>query len=198
MNIYQYKIFQGQKWLKVFSHDNRNGKQFNYPDEALSFLNDLDRFSILSEISNRDKISNSFYFLIEFSPNDLFITWKQNDNPLTINESQIEATTVPGFKLLKWNCNITSFGGLARTSLSNHCIPSLLSGNINSDQWYYAIGVVESCQTGFDHKDQLPGPMSAVEQTTLWIRVSNYTCLQRKITIHTYIMIVLFVILSKQ
>ena len=68
MSIYEYQTFHGQKWLKIFKHDIRKGKQFSTPEEALYFVtDDPDRFSILTEVTNRDKFGNSFYFMFKFN-----------------------------------------------------------------------------------------------------------------------------------
>ena len=179
MSIYQYKNFHGRRWLRIFSHDIRNGKQFSKIDDALYIINDSDRFSILSEVTNRDKFGESFYFMLEFNSSELFIIWKQNDNPLEINESQLETSYVPGFLILENNTKTTGFGGLARTNRTP-CIPSLLSSNINSIHWFYAIGVVENCEGGYSHTNRLPGPNAAVYQTSLWIKVQYFTCLPRR------------------
>ena len=182
MVLYEYKFFQERKWLKVFYHDIRAGIHFNTIDDARYLVGDENRFSILSEITDRDKIHNYFYFLFEFNSSDLFVSWRQFDNPLTISEKDIDRDSVPGFRILSTNCNNTQFGGLAKT-YREPCIPSLLSGNINHHRWYYAVGVIADCDGDYEHAHRLPGPSySEVYQTTLWMQVPYYTCLRQKIT----------------
>ena len=205
---YQYKYFQNEKWLKVFSHDFSQEKSFFTKEEALYCVNHPTKYSILSLINKRDRIrfkeySDYFYeFLYEFTASNhsfYYIKWIQSNNPLNQNED-IEDTLVPGFKNLSSNFHDSKFGGLAKTTMDlSGCIPTFINGQLNDLQWYYAIGMYTPCQTTWDY-NYIPGSyLSTAILAKLWIRVPiGLTCYQSKFALKSFLLFITLVYESQQ
>ena len=179
-----YKNFQGAYWLKIFSHDVSNHVEFDNKEEALFVVDQKDKFSILSQINQRDKVfHNSYEFLLEYEQSKYYIRWRQDENPLEINENDQKSNQVAGLTNISSNIDHSIFGGLALTQ-RDPCIPSLLSGNLNSVDWFFAIGMYKDCNGGWNH-ETIPGPSPSMKtkQTDLWIRIKHILTCQKDVQI---------------
>ena len=178
-----YKTFQGAYWLKIFSHDISNHVEFNSKEEALFVTDQKDKFSILSQINKRDKVfHNSYEFLLEYEWSKYYIRWRQDDNPIEIYENDQNSNQVAGLTNISSNIEHPIFGGLALTQRDTYD-PSLLNGDIKSNNWHFAIGMYKDCYGEWNH-DTIPSPPSmTIKQTDLWIRIKHVLTCQKHLQI---------------
>ena len=168
-----YKKFNNKLWLQIFYHDISTTKEYYNNYDSLYFYdpNKPNKFSILINITDELKISNSFEFLIEYDEKD-YVQWKQKYNPL-FEEESANKSKVDGFEFID-DIQDTKFGGLSRTTISyDGCTPSLLNGNIDNRDWYYAIGMYNqsTCKGAWNH-NYLPGiKLHSYNEVSLWLRV---------------------------
>ena len=156
---YEYKIFKGASWLKIYYQDLDVGK-LNSINEARS-CNEPGKYSILEEARNITHHGNDSYeFLLEYPGLVGFNRWLQSNYPLDAkNENVI------GFVNISCTWTVEYWGGLGLST--NGC--TLLDGSIRSTRWHYAIGMKYNCSSSYQSK--FPGPGQARSKVYLWMRV---------------------------
>ena len=191
-NVLKYRFFNDKLWLLVFFHDISTTKEFfNNHYESLYFFDDNkpNKFSIIGNITDYNKIDGSFEFFIEYDEKD-YVQWKQSHNPI-IEEENSKKKLVQGYEFIN-GIEDNEFGGLARTTFDiQGCLPSLLNGYINVVSWCYAIGMYYEnvCYGDYDHVT-LPGiKHKRYHSVSLWLRVldkfsfastcNKHTCIAR-------------------
>ena len=159
---YEYKVFRGASWLKIYYQD-VDIAIFNDINDAKS-CNEPGKYSILEEAKTIPHYENAYFeFLLEYPGFAGFNRWKQSVYPLdTIDEDVGEFVSVS----CTWTQN--SWKGLGKST--HGC--SLLDGSIGTDNWYYAIGMKEKCDSGI-YNHSFPGPTKPHQKVYLWMRVPN-------------------------
>ena len=159
------KEFDGAKWLRVFHHNNLNGKEL-WSSVSQSNLSDgydtVHRQSILSYLNNYQS-KDGFEFLLEYSDLTGYNRWKQSSNPLTITKNS-SMKKVPGYTPIKISWDSNGWAGLAKSNNGT----SLLDGSVGSNENFYAIGATSTWNGG------IMGPGSVTKGSVdLWIRIDN-------------------------
>ena len=202
---YTFKFFEGEKWVKIFSHD-YNVQSFFTESEALH-CNQQYKYSILDTINSRNKIKQygGYYyeFLYEYTKTDSslsFVRWIQSNNPLQQDEEIEGSNKVPGFRKISKNFEDDKFGGLAKTTMERYSkgyISSLLNGIMNNSEWYYAIGIYPPCEGTDWNYDYIPASQSQQTKIVfLWMRVLKQLTCQKAFHIYCSIIVYLSIILD--
>ena len=158
---YEYKIFRGASWLKIYYQDADIGN-FTNTEDARS-CNEAGKYSILEEARNIHHYWNSTYeFLLEYPGLQGFNRWQQSIYPLDASNDDVG-------EFFNVSCSWTGnyWKGLQKSSYG--C--TLLEGSIGHWTWYYAIGAKANCEPGF--RRYFPGPSGALSKVYLWMRVPN-------------------------
>ena len=185
----EIKKYDNSFWLKVFSHFNADGA-FGFEDEneAKYCINDEHKYSILSDINSRYRISGLYEFIIEYPELGTYNRWKQEDNPLDITED-IQSETVSKFDPIETKAQNTEWGGLIRTRNDLNgfpSAPSLLNGSPGSEGWFFAIGQYKGMLWTYEETKvkSIPSNDQPVNFVSLWIRLPNHIFCTYKQSIH--------------
>ena len=158
---YEYKIFIGASWLKIYHQDADIGV-YSSIDEARS-CNAPGKYSILEEARDiKHHGSNSYEFLLEYPGLKGFNRWRQSNYPLDAKDEN-----VIGFVNVSCTWTVQYWQGLGLSSYGS----VLLDGSIRHSNWYYTIGMVENCDKDYPHN--FPGPGQAYSKIYLWMRVPD-------------------------
>ena len=167
---YYFKTWEGRRWLRLVYH-NSTAADFSNENEALYSMNP-NKYSILSELTDALKVNKSFEFHLEYS--SYAVHWKQNDNPLLIDENDLNSGEVDG--LVVFQNNGMRFTGLARSTIKYmNVICTLLDGNSNS-LWWYAVGMYSYSRSVW-LSQYIPGAGTTEEWMSLRVRVPNNFCM---------------------
>ena len=176
LSLYEYTYIEGVQWLKIFRHKmNTVGGGFNSFEEA-SFVNETNKFSILSFIDSKYKIKGKYEFLLKYPDSKGYNRWRQSLFPLNEYDSN-DKTCAKGYRSIHIDWNQNNWCGLMRSMNRTDikCIPSLLDGTIGNDNWFYSIGTMNNCS--INYKDNIPGPAGCMSEVILYIRNPNFnTC----------------------
>ena len=167
---YYFKTWKRSRWLRLV-YQNTLFEGFLNENEALYSMNP-NKYSILSELTDALKYNNSFEFHLEYP--SYKIHWRQNDNPLQINESKLTNGAVNGLDIITNKTDGNKFTGLARsTVLLNNATSTFLDGTCGSS-WWYAVCMYKETEVNWK-KSEIPGAVSAGEKwMSLWVRVPGY------------------------
>ena len=162
---YEYKIFKGASWKKIFFQDSNIGSYDDIYDALDS--NKPGMYSILKEASSSDHYGdNSYEFLLEYPEKKGYNRWKQNIFP-TEQPYDNSMEVVPGYFNISTTWTWNSWGGLARSP----CQCVLLDGSIGSGFWFYSIGHKGNCDSYYN--TTFPGPTGRVTKVYLWMRIKD-------------------------
>ena len=176
IGIYQIGFFKESSWLKVFHHSFENKAFFLNENEA-SYIISKDKYSILSNITNKFKISHKFEFLLVYpeSNQDVYFHWKQSKNPIYDNETTNDKKA-SGFQHIDKNTDKDySWGGLVKTCIpANGKIKTFINGNPGIDEWYFAIGMYENADSRW-HQEGIPSYINNVgcQYVSLWLKIPS-------------------------
>ena len=158
---YEYKIFRGASWLKIFYQDADLGN-FTEVDQAKS-CNETGKFSILEKARDMHHYwSDKYEFLLEYPSLQGFNRWQQSIYPLDASNDDVGE-----FFNVSCSWTVNYWKGLQR--YTNGC--ALLEGSIGNYRWYYAIGMKVNCHRDWPH--YFPGPSGKQSKVYLWMRVPD-------------------------
>ena len=176
--IYEFGSRKGICWLKIFyqKYDKNEENLFINEEEAnYTISNNINKYSILSNISDEYQIDDHYEFLLLYPENSTYFRWQQKKFPLE-EEENVSNTTASGFKLISNSTEGHKFGGLVKSTIpdSDNLINSLLDGNPGSAEWYFCIGLYK-----YSHPKWLssgiPSFIAGFDKPTnvvsLWIRL---------------------------
>ena len=165
---YYFKIWNESRWLKLFYHNFEPYNGFRDDNEALK-SNVPNKYSILYKLDDNLKYRGVFEFLLEYP--SYTIHWKQDDNPITLDEKNYNV--VPGLFVYPCTANIASFKGLALSTIELGGVKNtFLDGIPGHGNWHYAVGMYNYTEN-FWYYTGIPGASGAEKRVTLWVRVSN-------------------------
>ena len=185
------RTYDNSNWLLLFYQNSPNGENhFANEGEALYFVGNDNKYSILSCLNPKFKIRGFYEFMIEYPDLNAHNRWKQKVNPLDITED-FKEQVVSGYTPIDVQFNNNSWGGLIRTGKVFHYSepPSLLNGSPGVNYWYFAIGVYQGITYYYDphlqYYSNIPGPGVPTNSVILWLRLAkNSDCTIQTIRTH--------------
>ena len=167
---YLTKFAFNAEWVLIFFHNSTGGVYFSDFEEALE-ANSAQKYSILGEISDKDRINGFYEFLLEYPELTGYNRWRQRRSPT----HEVDSTwPSKGYTPINISWTDQAFGGLVRSSSSTNCF---VEGSVGHVNWYYTIGAyiengyMPNCDS---KKDCIPGPGEGpiVRIVKLWMRSS--------------------------
>ena len=181
------KVLYGLRWRLIFFHDASTKVLFHKGvDELFVKSEDGKKYSILGTLSNKDKHSSYFEFLLEYPTIQYTIHWKQRLNPITTPST----VTDTGFVPIRVPYLYVPFKGLARSADENK---TFLDGSPGATTytWWCAIASYRN----YPGSNDIPGPRptedyyKGVPNVFLWL----CTGFDQQCTKETFIGIRLFI-----
>lgn len=119
----------------------------------------------MNQINDKLKMEGAFEFLYESPLENVYLRWRQNQNPMDVDE---ETDHVEGIYIFPESTMSTSvskcvFGGLAR-SINGY---SVLDGCRSDNYWYYSVGTFNT----FSQDHNLLPTASWTSEVRLWVRL---------------------------
>lgn len=141
-----YKVtrYDGHKYVRVFHHNSTNKQFFNKTSKVkfneISFINEIDKFSVLGSINYLFHIDGKYNFIFhnpDTYPN-LLLVFNQSSHPLyssSISDLQYKFVNSENINIL--DAGERKFRGLIIDDSEN----SFIDGCDTDNHWWYAIGV---------------------------------------------------------
>ncbi|EAX92975.1 hypothetical protein TVAG_042740 [Trichomonas vaginalis G3] len=163
---YTFGFIKNEPYQLIFYDNVANGIFFSQVTEAIS-CNRRDKYSILSELSNKQRGEDGLYtFALVYESANKYNIWQQLNNPINKPEGYV-SHTVSGYKPLDIQASLFCWGGLARSNYPY----TLLDGCPGHKFWCFSIGMLA---TNDENRRRIPSNCDEVDSVSIWVKVSEY------------------------
>lgn len=179
------KSFDGARWARIFYHNNKKGTVlFNSLAECKN-IQTSDKYSRLGLLDNGDtyKINGKYEFMLIYpvDSGSKYNRWKQTNAPQNDYIAQTTEGTgaATGYEAIHIDWNTNYWGGLTRQSSDTSSYsPTWLSGSVDHENWFWAVGASSSYKRGIPSGTGITAINSTQTGSTadvveLWIRIPD-------------------------